>query len=200
MENVSEQRGESLWERAQRSIGTTFEQIALLDYLPVQTGQPTVAILGAGVAVEVQSLHDYFTTHQRLAPRIIAFDVDKGVRILTEEIARLSGVEVDYRTADASDRSTFDGKQYDIIIIRKPDVHKGQENWRRIIQNALRHLKPNGCILVTTSEHEAYKFVSGELKDDVDVVLEYNISEERRVHPFFNEDRFAVSEKKELSY
>lgn len=197
MAEATEQRESSIIEQAQQRILDTLGEVNIVQHLPLSSEKRTVGILGAGYAVEVKPLTTYFSANNLGIPRIVAYSLEEGGKVFSERLAQEGEVALDYRIADASDPGAFKGEQYDVIIIRKPNVHTGQENWRRIIRNGLEHLKPSGCILVTTSEDEAYRFVFGELKDDADVVLEYNIPEERRIAPFFNEDRLLLAKKKE---
>lgn len=197
MGEIREPKKQSIIEQAQRSIFATFEAIHLAGYMQPSEGEGSVAILAAGYAVEVEPLAVYLATHGLGTPRIVAYSLERGGKVFSEKIASSRGIALDYRIADVSNSASFKEEEYDLVIIRKPDVHRGWKNWRSIIQNGFAHLKPTGCMLVTTSEQEAYELVFMELQRAGEVCLEHTIPETLQISPFFNENKLVVVKKQQ---
>lgn len=183
--------------RAKENIEKIFNdnQVRLVDRFTSRT-EKTIAILGAGLAIEVPALNDCFVAQGFERPRIIAFDKNESGKSLTEEFAGLYGVSVDYRIADVSNESTFGNEQYDLVIVRKPDIHNSQEGWAKVFENAFHHLKDAGLIVVTTSEDKAYDFTFLELTRNGEIVLNYQIPSHLRVLPFISEFDLLIFRKR----
>lgn len=183
-----------LREQAQASIRRVFEDISLKRYIPTSTAQPKIALLGAGSAVEGKPLSDYFVVSGLPKPKIIAFDISSKEKLLAEATDG-ARIDLDYRLADASDSRSFRDEKYDLVVIRRPAVHKFQPTWEQILKNGINHLNPNGSLIITASEPGEVTFVEQHLKPE-EIVLEYNIPEEDAVLMLFDEYKLFVVQPK----
>lgn len=182
------------WGQAEQSVKTTLEKIQLSKYIPSGNQKRSIAILGAGSAVEVHPLTDYFIAHGFGKPAIIAFDLDDFLKSLTEKQINLGHVNLDYRLKDFTDPKSFKDELYDMVIIRKPVVHKFSGVWAKAFRNGFDHLKPNGIFLATTDIYD--NFVRGQLVRGGEIVKFYTIPEEDSTLPYFNDSALFIARKK----
>ena len=197
MDNVGELlRPERIIIRAERAIGKTLEEVGLIEYLPKEPGQKSIAILGAGVVVEAGSLRDYFVHHGLGAPKITAYDNSWSSKRLTEELFPSKTLGLEYHTGDITEPESFKNERYDIVLIRKPDVHNSTDTWEKAFRNGFKHLKHGGVFLATTDLYS--DFVLAQLRRGGEVVKNYTIPEIDRVGPFFNESDLFIAKKKDL--
>lgn len=164
------------WNRAEQAMGNLLRDTDLYSYLPPKVEERTVAILGAGEAVEVCPISDLFLQKEKEKPKVIAFDLDVEKKVLTELFLKDRDVNLDYRIEDIRDESSYGGEQYDLVIIRNPDVHREMKGWRQALNNALDHLKKGGVILLTATEPHVIEFAESELeRKDILIVKKHEI-------------------------
>lgn len=163
------------WNRAEQAMGNLLRDTDLYSCLPSKAGERTVAILGAGAAVEVCPISDLFLQKEKEKPKVIAFDLDVVKKVLTERFLEDKRVNLDYRIGDIRDESSYGDEQYDLVIIRNPDVHNDMKGWRQALSNVLNHLKKGGVILFTATEPHVIRFAESELGRKDTIVKKYGI-------------------------
>lgn len=186
-------RSETLAEQVQRSMRKTLEKVGFIGYLPQGSSEKKIAILGAGAAVEVPVIDKLFVDNGLGRPKVVCFDKDPSFKKLTEELVRSQGLNLEYHSRDISDPNSFEGEQYDMVIIRNPDVHSLQGKWSDAFKNGFNHLKPGGIFLATTDIYA--DIVRLELQKGGEVVKKYSIPEIDRVSPNFNENDLFIARK-----
>lgn len=199
MDNLSEHQPRlNTIEQAQVNIRKVLNDLRLVDYFAKENRQSqgkTIAILGAGTAVEALPLTQYFVESGLGKPKIIAFDPDEDVKRLTEEIFKGKDVGLEYRSADAANPNSFRDEKYDVVIIRKPDIHNGERTWRQVFQNGFDHLKSEGVLIATTDLYS--DFVLEEIQRGGELAREaYTIPEENIVPPYLTEFDLFIARKK----
>lgn len=190
-EEKSEKR-KFVTEQAQEAIGKTLNAISLKDYFPQEPRKKMIAILGAGVAIEAVSFTSYFTANDFEKPHIVAFDQDAFSMEVTERLVP-KDLDFKYRKANIVKDETFDDEQYDMIIVRNPNVHASESDWKKIFSNGFKHLKQGGVFLATTDIHQ--DFIRNELKAGGKIVREYEIPDVNKVGPYFNESNLFIAIK-----
>lgn len=186
-------RSQTIVERTQRAIEATFREIQLIDYLAREPLDKKVAILGAGLAVEIGAITSYFLRNGLNKPKIICFDRDPDLKEFTETLFGSQGIDFEYRISDITDTLSLKDEQYDMVIVRRPDVHNGERNWSRAFENGFNHLKKGGVFLATTDMYA--DFVREQLKRGGEIVKTYVISEINRVSLSFSEVDLFVAKK-----
>lgn len=180
--------------QAEKAIERILIKIDLISFFPKELGKKAIAILGAGTAVESGALRNYFMGLGLKAPEIIAYDKDPAMKKATESVlkSRLdNGFE--YKVKDLFDPSSFDNESFDLILIRKPDVHNSGEVWKKIIRNGFDHLKQGGIMLVTTDMYR--DFVASELEKNGKILKTHRISDSEKVGPFITEEDLFIARK-----
>lgn len=184
----------STWEKSEQSIERILSSVDLYSNLPNTSGERTVAILGAGQAVEVIPLSDLFFNKEQKIPNIIAFDLDHTQKTLTEQFLQDRTVRLEYRIADIKDEKSYGDEQYDLIIIRNPDVHSTFEGWKLTLGNAFNHLKVGGVLFLTVAEPHVRKFAGEELGKRKCIIKEYDIPSKWR-SAYVSEDHAFIVKK-----
>lgn len=176
MEGVREKLDiSSAWKLGERSMEKVFNDINLYSDLPGKKRERTIAILGAGAAVEVCPISDLFLQKEKEKPKVIAFDLDVAKKVLTEQSLKDRDVNLDYRISDIRDKNSYGDEQYDLVIIRNPDVHSDMKGWRQALGNVLDHLKKGGVILFTATEPHVIGFIESELGRKDTIVKKHEI-------------------------
>lgn len=173
-----------------------FQFLHLSDLLPSQgSADLRMAILGAGLAIEILSLRDYFVEQGRSISSITAVDLNPDGKLFTEKIGETSDIPLDYRIADAGSPDSLADEVYDLIMVRRPDVYKSELNWQRVIKNGFDHLREGGIFLVTTTEDSALELASSELGKRGHIILNTKIPEQFRGGEFFNDANVVIAQK-----
>lgn len=190
MDNKSEQRGLTI-EATKNSMIEVFHSIGLEQWVPQREGGIRVGILGAGVAIEAKALDEYFK-NKRERPHIEAFDVNDIPRVLTEQIAEPDD-NFRYTIANIADPNTFEGKEFDLLIIRNPDVHTHPDSWETGLELAYKTLVPGGVIIATTTENR--EFLERQFKKLRASYTFLDIPKKNQIGPFFPEDSLYYAMK-----
>lgn len=163
----------STWQRGEESIRKILEDLNLYSHLPQRNGERTVAILGAGPAVEINPIHDLMFQGDNESPRIVAFDLDEAGKILTEQSLRNRHINLEYRIADITDEQSYRGEEYDLVVIRNPNIHVSESEWVKALNKAYDHLKKAGIILFTSREPHVQKFGEEKLVERGNMVVKH---------------------------
>lgn len=196
MDNKSEQRGLTI-EATKNSMIEVFHSIGLENWVPRRKGGVHIGILGAGAAIEAQALDDYFkSTRKGEKPHIEAYDLDRVKKTLTEQIV-MGDVDLSYRIANIADPQTYLEKEFDLVIVRNPDVHSHPESWEKGLELAYKTLVTGGVIIATTTENR--EFLERQLKKLRASYNFFDIPRKNQIGPFFPEDSlyFAIKPKQE---
>lgn len=187
-------------EDAVKRIYKFFEYLRLFDYIPAGESNLQIAILGAGFALEVPSLKNYFTAQGKNIAQVTAVDLDLegGGKLFTETIAASIGVPLEYRIADVGNPVSLGEELYDLVIVRNPDVHRSETNWQLIFANGFNHLKEGGIFLVTTTGSLDHRFVLAELSQRGRILLDAKIPEQLRGGGYFNDANVVIAQKERV--
>lgn len=168
----------TITEQARKCMYKVFDQIRLAQHMPVQSGQRKIALFGAGgFPIEAESLNLYFQEHALGKPTITAFDVDDrlkdGMKNYFEDAK--SDIDFEYRVADLSKPESLGDEQYDLIMVRRPDVHFWPSGWEKVFANGFAHLKSGGLFLATAYEEPGLRFEQEQLKRHGEIVADYRV-------------------------
>lgn len=198
MEKGKEFSSQNLIENAQIKIRNLFERIGLNDIITSSFGsreqkeeERQIAILGAGAAIEIKSLVDYFKEKGLGRPNITAFDRDPMFKTLTREIFRFTDISFEYRVASLTDTTSLGDVLYDLILLRKPAGETSE--WRRIFENGYDHLKESGIFIATTDIYD--DFVREQLSARGTIIRSYEIDPVDRAAPYFTESAAYIATK-----
>ena len=198
MEGIQSKESQSnnLVAQSESSILRILEKIDLVGYLPKNSNEIEIALLGAGIPIEVLPLTVYFASNGVGKPRIVAFDKEESGRKFADSYFNSEDVRLEYRAGEDVDLASLDTlgvRSYDMVIVRKPDVHNSKHKWEKIFENGFSHLKPGGIFLATTDLYA--DFVLDQLRKGGQVVKEYTIPQPDRIAPFFTEADLFVAKK-----
>lgn len=101
-----------------------------------------VASLGCGTFMEARGLRKFF-----LGAEIEGIDRD-GLSFSTIRSKKIIPADVNLRNGDLTDRALLGNGQYDVLVVRNPDVYR-KSNWKQVFSNMAASLKDGGIVVVT---------------------------------------------------
>lgn len=188
----------TLTEQAKRCMYKVFDEIRLAQHMPAQDGERKIALLGAGgFPLEAESLNSYFQEHGLGKPQIIAFDIDNRLQSGITSYFQDSGIDIDfeYHSADLSKPESLGDEEYDLIMVRRPDIHYWPSGWERVFTNGFTHLKPNGLFLATAHEEPGLRFEQEQLKKHGEIIANYRVPPVLVASPLFDERALLLARK-----
>lgn len=104
-------------------------------------------------------------------------------------------IDLVYRLTEIADEGALsENEVFDMVIIRKPDIHNSLLSWEKVYEKAFHHLKQNGILLTTTEQYDGW--IREQIEKRGAIGQSHTISESDRVSPFFNEDRLIIAQKR----
>lgn len=144
-----------------------------LEYYLPKTGIDTVGVqrvasIGCGMFFEARGLKEAFPNAQ-----ILGVDKDEELygAVPTTRIVP-EGVEMIF-TELTGESSVLKKGQYDFIIARNPDIHRGS-NWGEILKLCKASLKPGGFLMITLLTSDESKKAENLMKDFELLIKEEN--------------------------
>ncbi|MGD2183075.1 class I SAM-dependent methyltransferase [Lusitaniella coriacea] len=134
---------EITWETAQERLRSSFHQV-LEQYSPASVTD--ILDLGCSVGISTLALHRYYTQRQKSPVRTVGLDLSPYMLAVAKISDEQS--EIDQWVHGKAENTGFPDNSFDIITLQFVLHELPRQASRAIFQEALRILKPGGCLAI----------------------------------------------------
>lgn len=171
MDEGEQQKPLDLVESHRNSLEKTFSHY-LKEF--ISKDNPQIVSVGSGFGYEVGALKKTYPNMSYLG-----IEIDEKYQLAVSKVNGDISGDIRFITADARDSGSFGDHNWDVVLVRHPQVHGSRwlemgnsQDWEKILHNSIQAVSEDGIIVITSdTEGEVAIIKRILLKSNIDIVV-----------------------------